>query len=107
MIREINSNNYQETLDNNKFVIVDYYADWCGPCKILAPVFEKSEEENDNEDLLFAKINVDNEEFIAKENMVMSIPTLIIYQNGAEIAREIGGLNYSQLKDFVMTNVSK
>lgn len=91
-----NKNNFKELINNK--VIVDFYADWCGPCKMLSPVLEKiSEEEN----IDIVKINVDNEQELAREYGIMSIPTLIIFENGKEINKNIGLCSKQDIKEMI------
>lgn len=82
--------------------LVDFWATWCGPCKMLAPVLQ--EVASVETDVEFAKIDVDEEEDIARKYGVMSIPTLVIFKNGKEIARSVGYKNPSQLKAFIDDN---
>lgn len=91
-----NKNNFKELINNK--VIVDFYADWCGPCKMLSPVLEKiSEEEN----IDIVKINVDNEQELAREYGIMSIPTLIVFENGKEINKNIGLCSKQDIKEMI------
>lgn len=78
----------QEVLQSDKPVLVDFYADWCGPCKMMAPVIE--EVAGEVADIKVGKLNIDNEMEIAQKYGVMSIPTLIVFKNGAEIKRDLG-----------------
>ena len=78
----------QEVLQSDKPVLVDFYADWCGPCKMMAPVIEEIAEEAD--DIKVGKLNIDNEMEIAQKYGVMSIPTLIVFKNGEEVKRDLG-----------------
>lgn len=80
-------------------VLVDFYADWCGPCKMLGSIIEDLEKELT--DILILKINVDNYESIAKEYKIMSIPTLILFEKGNQVNKHIGFLNPEELKKFV------
>ena len=73
-------------------VLVDFYADWCGPCKMLAPILEKV----DNIDIL--KVNVDAFSDLAANYGIMSIPTLILFENGKEIKKEIGFKTLEEIK---------
>ena len=67
---------------------MDFYADWCGPCKMLAPIVE--EVASEHEDLKVVRINIDNEESIAMDYQIMSIPTLVLIKDGKEVDRVIG-----------------
>ena len=78
-----------------KRVLVDFYADWCGPCKMLGPVLEKL----DSIDVI--KINVDNFGDLAKKYGVMSIPCVILFEDGKEIKRNIGFMNETKVKEFI------
>ncbi|MGN0550380.1 MAG: thioredoxin [Acutalibacteraceae bacterium] len=79
----------ENIMQDNSIVVVDFWADWCGPCKMLAPVFEQLADEYSG-DIKFVKINVDEESDLASKCGVMSIPTVIFYKNGIEENREIG-----------------
>ncbi|HIQ79695.1 MAG TPA: thioredoxin [Candidatus Scatavimonas merdigallinarum] len=81
--------NFDTMLQENKVVLVDFWADWCGPCKMLAPVIDSLAKEY-NGRAAFAKINVDEQSDLATRFGIMSIPTVIIFKNGQEIAKEIG-----------------
>ena len=84
------SENFEkEVLKSEKPVLVDFYADWCGPCNAMAPVIEELATELDGKAKV-GKINVDNNPDIAVEYNVMSIPTLIIFKNGKEEKRLVG-----------------
>lgn len=78
----------QEVLQSDQPVLVDFYADWCGPCKMMAPVIE--EVAGEVSDIKVGKLNIDNEMEIAQKYGVMSIPTLIVFKNGAEVKRDLG-----------------
>jgi len=75
-------------LKADRKVLVDFYADWCGPCKMLAPIVE--EVASEHEDLKVVRINIDNEESIAMDYQIMSIPTLVLIKDGKEVDRVIG-----------------
>ena len=78
--------------------IVDFYATWCGPCKMLGPIFEEVANE---EDINFVKVDIDKHEDICREYKVMSVPTLILFENGKEIKRSIGFIPKERLKEFI------
>lgn len=88
MLKIINNNFENEVLNNEKATLVDFYADWCGPCKMIAPVLEKVASANDKFDI--AKVNVDKEENIASKYNVFSIPTLVVIKDGEEKERLVG-----------------
>jgi thioredoxin 1 len=78
----------QQVLQNEKAVIVDFWAEWCGPCHAVAPVLEKIVEEH--EDIVLVKVNIDEEQELATRYGVMSIPTMILFRDGEPTAAVIG-----------------
>ena len=89
MLKKLNSDNFRnEILDRSGVALVDFYADWCGPCQILSPVIDDIAKER--ADIAVGKVNVDDEGELALEYGVMSIPSLIIFENGKEKARLVG-----------------
>ena len=87
---------FNEIIKNK--VLVDFYADWCGPCKMLAMEIEKVASEIDID---IVKVNVDEEEDIARKYGVMSIPTLILFENGQELKKTIGFMSKDKIKEFI------
>ena len=87
---------FNEIIKNK--VLVDFYADWCGPCKMLAMEIEKVASEIDID---IVKVNVDDEEDIARRYGVMSIPTLILFENGQELKKTIGFMSKDKIKEFI------
>lgn len=77
-------------------VLVDFYANWCGPCKMLAPELERVES-----DIKVIKVDVDEFEELAREYGVMSIPTLVLFENGKEVKRTIGFIDKDRIKNFI------
>lgn len=99
---KLNSENFEsEVLNANETVLVDFYADWCRPCKMMAPVIEKLAEEL-QEKAKVGKINVDESTDIATQYDVMSIPTIIIFKNGKEVKRFIGVRDKQELLNEVV-----
>jgi len=97
MVLEVNEENFEkEVLKSDKPVIVDFWAAWCGPCKMLSPIFEKVAGQLTN--VKFAKMNVDENTHLAQQSGVMGIPCLIVYKNGEEVDRIVGLLPEVQLK---------
>ena len=98
MALEITDNNFKEILAEGKPVVIDFWAPWCGPCKMFGPVFEEvSKESNIN----FVKVDVDKENDIARRYGVMTIPTVILFKNGEEVKRNIGYMSKEELIDFM------
>lgn len=89
-------NDFKSLID--KDAIVDFYADWCGPCKMFAPVFEEASQESD---INFIKLNVDEYSDIAREYGVMTIPTIILFKNGNEVKRFTGFMPKEELIKFL------
>ena len=81
-------------------VLVDFYADWCGPCKMMAPIFEKSASERAGT-VLFAKLDTDRNPRVAQRFGIASIPTLIAFRGGKETTRRMGAMAKSQLDSLV------
>ena len=87
-----------EVLKSDKTVLVDFYADWCGPCKMLSPIIE--EFSNENNDVKFVKINVDENQELAIQYEVMSIPTLVVIKEGKQINKSVGLINKETLENL-------
>ena len=99
-VEKVNSQNFEEeVLKNEKLVLVDFYADWCGPCKMLSPIIDQIAEENTN--IKVVKVNVDESQDLAMKYQVMSIPTLVIIKEGKEINRSVGLVDKSQIENMV------
>ena len=84
--------------------LVDFYADWCGPCKAMKPIFSELEEEMKGK-VEFKKVDVDASEEEAAKNGVRNIPTFIIYKNGVEVSRKSGAMPKQVLKDWISSNL--
>ena len=93
----LNSNNFEkEVLNNEGLILVDFWASWCGPCKMIAPVVHEIAEEN--ADIKVGKVNVDQAMELAQKYQVVSIPTLILFKDGKPIKQHIGFANKSQIE---------
>ncbi|MCQ2453854.1 MAG: thioredoxin [Clostridia bacterium] len=88
-IKITSANFEQEVVKSNKPVLVDFWATWCMPCRMLAPTVEEIADEYGDK-LVVGKINVDEESDLARKFRVMSIPTLIVFENGEEVRRSVG-----------------
>ena len=96
---ELTKDNFESTVTGNDFVIVDFWAPWCGPCRSFAPVYEKVSE--DFPDIVFAKVNTEEEQEIAAHFQIRSIPTLMIFRDQIIIFSEAGALPESAFRDLV------
>lgn len=97
---EINKDNFKsEVQDSNVPVLLDFWAEWCAPCRMLSPVVDEVAEERD--DIKVGKINVDEQGELAVQFKVMSIPTLIVMKNGEEVKRSTGAIPKSAILELV------
>lgn len=96
MIKYLEKENFEDVIKDR--VLVDFYATWCGPCKMLGEVFESVHKDID---IPIVKVDVDKFEKLAREYKVMSIPTLILFENGREVKKHIGFMDEKKLKDFI------
>lgn len=96
---ELKEDNFESTVTGNPFVIVDFWAPWCGPCRSFAPTYEKISEEFP--DIVFAKVNTEEEQGIAAHFQIRSIPTLMIFRDKVIIYSEAGALPESSFKELV------
>ena len=99
MVKEITEREFSNVIKSNKKVLVDCYAPWCGPCKMISPIVDMLSEEI--KDVSFYKINVDNAQEMAVNYGIMSIPTLLIFENGEMKNRVVGFRSKSELEDLL------
>ncbi|HEY8419601.1 MAG TPA: thioredoxin [Clostridia bacterium] len=101
----LNKDNFeQEVLNSPNTVVVDFWANWCGPCKALAPILDEIEKEMGDK-VVFAKLNVDDDLDTARTYGVMTIPTLIVFKNGKNVASLIGLKSKNAIIDFINQNL--
>jgi len=99
-IINITKDNYEnEVIKSEQTVLVDFNANWCGPCRMLAPVLETIAEEKNN--IKVVSVNIDDEEDLAKEYNVFSIPCLVLIKDGKEVNRSVGLISKSELEEFI------
>ena len=103
MVKEVNQAEFDELLNSGRTFVCDFWASWCGPCRMLAPVMEEVSEEFAEAE--FVKVNVDDNEELAMRYGVMSIPFVAIFVGGKLKARSVGYLPEEQMKEFLELNL--
>lgn len=97
----LNEKNFEEeVLKTEKTVLIDFWASWCGPCRMMSPVIDSIAEEEGNT-VKVCKINIDEEQNLAVKYNVMSIPTFIVLKNGKEVARSVGVQDKNEIIDML------
>lgn len=92
---KVSKNNFDSVKNSDKPVLLDFYADWCGPCRMLAPMIDQIA--NEREDIVVAKINVDEEQELASEFGIFSIPSLVVMKNGKIVDQSVGARPKAQI----------
>lgn len=104
-VTSVSSDNFDtEVLQSDKPVLVDFWAEWCGPCRMIAPVLEQVADEKQGE-LKVVKLNVDENQDVAQRFSVRGIPTLILFKNGDAAATQTGAVGKAQLAAFVEQHI--
>jgi len=93
-----NNENFDELISSGK-VLVDFYANWCGPCKMISPILE--EISNEKNDIAIVKVDVDNNNDLAIKYGIMSIPTIILFNDGVEVSKHIGFLPKEEIINLI------
>ena len=96
---DVTEENFEETVTGEGITLVDAWADWCGPCKRFAPVFEKASEEHT--DATFAKLDTEANQQLAAALEIQAIPTLMAFKKGHQVFRQSGALGPAQLEDLI------
>ena len=105
MIKEVTDGNFnEEVIKVDQVVVVDFWASWCGPCKMLTPIMEELSEEM-SKNAIFAKVNVDENPVLSQKYKVVSIPTVLIFKNGEAIDTMVGFRPKQDIKNTITKNL--
>ena len=104
MPKVASNTNFDELLQDSKLVVVDFWATWCGPCRMLTPILDEVEEEMP-EKITVVKVNVDDADEIAARFRIMSIPTLLFFKNGQIVDKTVGAMPKNILVDKINSNL--
>lgn len=96
---DLTAENFENTVKDNEIVLVDFWADWCGPCKSFAPVFEQASEQHS--DIAFGKVDTEDQQQMAAAFGISSIPTLMVFREGVGVFRQAGALPAPQLEELI------
>ena len=96
--------NFTELINDNKLVIVDFWATWCGPCRMISPILDELEEEMADQ-ITVVKVNVDDADEIAAQYRIMSIPTLLFIKNGQIVDKTVGAMPKPALAEKIKANL--
>ncbi len=103
MVTELNTEKFDELIKGEKPVVCDFFAKWCGPCKMLAPVMEQVSEEFPSAE--FVKVDIDENMELSVRYGIMSIPLVVIFKNGEIAAKSLGYSTKSEMQDFLKENL--
>ena len=99
MLKQVNENFENDVLKNGKPVLVDFFATWCGPCSMVAPILEKIGKEREDFDI--AKIDIDQNTEIAEKYDIQLVPTMLLFKNGEIVGQSVGALPENEIIKFV------
>ena len=95
----LTQDNFKQTVDDSSIVLVDFWADWCGPCKRFAPVYDKASQEHT--DVVFGKVDTEAEQELAVQFQITAIPTLMAFRDGIMLFNQSGSMNGSSLNRVI------
>jgi thioredoxin 1 len=101
----LNDQNFSTEVENGGLVLVDFFADWCGPCKLMGPIIEELVEEYKDKNVKIGKLNVDEAKVTAEKYGIMSIPTVILFKNGKVVWQASGVQSKESLKEMIMREI--
>ena len=104
MAKVATNTNFSELLEDSKLVIVDFWATWCGPCRMISPILDELEEEMADK-ISVVKVNVDDADEIAAQYRIMSIPTLLFIKNGQIVDKTVGAMPKPALVEKINANL--
>lgn len=104
MAKVATNTNFNELLQDSKLVIVDFWATWCGPCRMLSPILDELEEEMADQ-ITVVKVNVDDADEIAAQYRIMSIPTLLFFKNAQVVDKTVGAMPKPTLAEKIKANL--
>ena len=104
MIARNKKQTFKTIIDSEPLVLVDFFTEWCGPCKMIGPFIEELADEMDN--VKFVKVDIDKNSAYAAKYGVMSIPNLLLFKDGEIVNRQIGALPKSELKAFIENSIN-
>ena len=100
MVKELTKTNFNETIMTEKIVLVDFWASWCGPCRMVSPIIDQIAEEYDGK-ITVGKVNVDAEGTLAAEYAVVSIPTVVLFKDGKQAEKLVGAHSFDDYADMI------
>ena len=106
MAVEINDNNFLEYVAQPRLTVVDFWAEWCGPCRMISPIIEELSGEYDEATAVFTKLNVDHNQNVSMQYQIRSIPTILFFKNGEVIDKVVGVTSKAKLKEKVEASLS-
>lgn len=103
-VKNLNVSNFNEFINaKDKVILIDFWAEWCGPCKMMSPIVDQVAEEMP--DILVGKVNVDEASELAMEYKVINIPTLLVFKNGQQVDKSVGAISAGNVKELIAKHV--